>query len=272
MRSRILALTVVATLALAACGGGAASPTPQPSPAAPDPTAPPAGATDGDLAGSSWVGAKADPSSPADPALITLSFDDAALSGSGGCNRMGGDYKVVDGVLSVGPMFSTEMACDQPLMDQDQWLSTLLNGATVNRDGTTLTLVNGDVTLTLTDEATANPDASLEDTLWTLDGISDANAASSVPAGVTATIQIQDGRANVAFGCNTGGGEVEISDTALTFGPLMMTMMLCEGPGGDVETAMSGVLQGEVPYAIEGNVLTLTGANGTTLTFTGTQG
>jgi len=80
------------------------------------------------------------------------------------------------------------MACDQPLMDQDQWLATLLNGATVSRDGTTLTLVNGDVTLTLTDEATANPDASLQDTVWTLDGISDANAASSVPAGGTATI------------------------------------------------------------------------------------
>jgi heat shock protein HslJ len=271
MRSKLLVLTVVATLALAACGGGAASPTPQPSPAGPEPTPPATGATDGNLAGSSWVGAKADPSSPADPAKITLAFDAAALSATGGCNRMGGDYKVVDGVLTVGAMFMTEMACDQPLMDQDQWLSTLLNGATVNRDGTTLTLINGDITLTLTDEATANPDASLEDTLWTLNGISDANVASSVPAGVTATIQIQDGRANVAFGCNTGGGEVEISDTAITFGPLNTTLMLCEGPSGEVETVMIGVLQGEVPYTIDGNVLTLTGANGTTLTFTGTQ-
>jgi heat shock protein HslJ len=215
---------------------------------------------------------KADPASPADPTKITLSFEDAALSATGGCNRMGGDYAVVDGVMTVGAMFSTEMACDQPLMDQDQWLSALLNGAKVTVDGSTLTLVNGDVTLTLADEATANPDASLEDTLWTLNGIADANAASSVPAGVTATIQVQDGRANVAFGCNTGGGEVEVGDTAITFGPLAMTMMLCEGPGGEVETVMSGVLQGEVPYSIEGNVLTLTGANGTTLTFTATEG
>ena len=164
------------------------------------------------------------------------------------------------------------MACDQPLMDQDQWLSALLNGAAVTVDGTTLTLVNGDTTLTLTDEAIARPAAPLEDTLWTLDGIADANAASSVPAGVTATIQVVDGRANVAFGCNTGGGEVEVSDTAITFGPLAMTMMLCEGLGGEVETVMSGVLQGEVPYAIKGDVLTLTGANGTTLTFTATEG
>ncbi len=272
MRSRLIVLATVATLALAACGGGAASPTPQPTPVAPEPTAPPDGATDGNLAGTSWVGQNAAPSSPADPGRITLSFDDAAVSGSGGCNRLGGDYKVVDGVMTTGALFMTEMACDPvSLMDQDQWLATLLNGATVSLDGTTLTLVNGDTTLTLTDEATANPDASIEDTTWTLTGISDANAASSVPAGVTATIQIVDGRANVAFGCNTGGGEVEISDTALTFGPLMMTMMLCEGPGGEVETVMSGVLQGEVPYTIDGNVLTLTGANGTSLTFTGTQ-
>ncbi len=272
MRSQILALTAVATLALAACGGGAASPTAQPSPAGPEPTPPTAGVTDGGLAGTSWVGVKADPASPADPSKITLSFEDAALSGTGGCNRMGGDYQVVDGVMTVGAMFSTEMACEEPLMAQDQWLSALLNGAKVAVDDTTLTLVNGDVTLTLADEATVNPDVSLEDTLWTLNGISDANAASSVPAGVTASIQIQDGRANVAFGCNTGGGEVEISDTALTFGPMMMTMMLCEGPGGDVETVMSTVLQGEVPYAIDGDVLTLTGANGTVLTFTAAEG
>jgi heat shock protein HslJ len=272
MRSQILILTAVASMALAACGGGAASPTPQVTSAAPDPTAPAAGATDGDLPGTSWVGTKADPASPADPALITVSFDDAALSATGGCNRMGGDYTVVDGVLNVGAMFSTEMACDQPLMDQDQWLAALLNGASVTVDGTTLTLVSGGTTLTLADEATARPAAPLEDTLWTLNGISDANAASSVPAGVAATLQVVDGRASVAFGCNTGGGEVEISDTTMTFGPLAMTMMLCEGPGGEVETVMSGVLQGEVPYSIDGNVLTLTGANGTTLTFAGTQG
>lgn len=276
MRTQLLVLTAVASLALAACGGGAvspASPAADPTPAAPEPTAPVSGATDGNLAGTSWAGSKADPSSPADPSKITLSFDDAALSATGGCNRMGGDYKVVDGVLTVGAMFSTEMACDQPLMDQDQWLSSLLNSATVTVDGTTLTLVNGTTTLTLTDEATARPAAPLEDTLWTLDGIADANAASSVPAGVTATMQIVDGRASVAFGCNTGGGEVEVGDTALTFvGPLARTMMLCEGPGGEVETVMSGVLQGEVPYAIAGDVLTLTGANGTTLTFTATEG
>lgn len=277
MRSQILVLTAAASLVLAACGGGgassasSASPATEPTAVAPEPTAPTSGATDGGLAGTSWVGTTADPASPADPAKITLSFEDAALSATGGCNRMGGDYSVVDGVLAVGAMFSTEMACDQPLMDQDQWLATLLNGARVTVDGTTLTLVNGDTTLTLADQATARPAASLEDTLWTLNGIADANAASSVPAGVVATLQIQDGRANVAFGCNTGGGEVQISDSAITFGPLAMTMMLCEGPGGEVETVMSGVLQGEVPYAIDGGTLTLTGANGTSLTFTATE-
>jgi heat shock protein HslJ len=272
MRSHLLVLTSVAALALTACGGGSPSRTPQPSPAAPVPTPPAAGATDGNLAGTSWVGVKADPTSPADPAKITLSFDATGVSASGGCNRMGGDYKVVDGVLTVGAMFSTEMACDQPLMDQDQWLATLLNGAEVTVDGGMLTLASGGVTLTLADEQAVRPDAPIEDTLWTLDGISDGNTASSVPAGVTASILIQDGRADVKFGCNTGGGSVEVSDTALTFGPLMMTMMLCEGPSGQVETVMSTVLQGEVPYTIDGTILTLSGADGTTLTFTATEG
>jgi heat shock protein HslJ len=272
MRSQILTLTAVALLAVAACGGSPASPTPQPSPAGPEPTPPAAGITDGGLAGTSWVGTKAEPSSPADPALITLAFDATALSASGGCNRMGGDYSVADGILSVGAMFTTEMACEEPLMAQDQWLSTLLNGATATIDGTTLTLVNSGTTLVLTDEQAARPDASVADTLWTLDGISDASAASSVPAGVTASLRIVDGVAEVMFGCNSGGGNVEVGDDTLTFGPLAMTMMLCEGPGGDVETVMSRVLQGEVPYAIDGGVLTLTGADGTTLSFVATEG
>jgi heat shock protein HslJ len=276
MRSQLLVLTAAAAMALAACGGAAATPQPtsppQDSPAAPEPTAPTSGATAGGLAGTSWVGTKADPASPADPTLIRLSFEDAALSGSGGCNQMGGEYKVVDGVMTVGAMMSTEMACEEKLMAQDQWLATLLNGATVTADATTLTLANAGVTLTLADKAAGQPAPAVEGTTWVLNGIGDASTTSSVPASVTASILIKGGQAEVAFGCNTGGGSVTVSDTSLTFGPLMMTMMMCQNPAGAVETAMSGVLQGEVPYTVSGDVLTLTGANGTTLTFTAKQG
>jgi heat shock protein HslJ len=269
MRTRRIALAAISVTLLAACGG-APSPTARPTTFDPDPTPPPAGATDGGLAGTSWVGTTADPSSPADPARITLRFEATTLSASGGCNRMGGDYQVVGGVLATGPMMTTEMACAEPLMAQDQWLATLLGGATVSGAGTTLTLANGGTTLTLADEQAARPDAALEGTLWTLDAISDGSTSASVPAGVTASIRIQDGRADVSFGCNSGGGDVTVGETTLTFGVMATTLMLCEGPAGAVETAMTGVLHDEVPYAIDGDTLTLTGANGTALVFRAT--
>jgi heat shock protein HslJ len=262
MRSQFLVLTAVATLALAACGGSAASPTPQPSPAGPEPTPPAAGTSDGGLGGTSWVGTKADPSSPADPALITLAFDDTALSGTGGCNRMGGDYSVADGVLTVGAMFSTEMACEEPLMAQDAWLSAFLDGATVVLHGDTLDLARDGVIVTLTDRAAGDPDRPLEATNWVLDGIVTGDAVSSVPDGVTASLVIEDGTVRVDTGCNGGGGTVTVMDTTLVFGSLAMTEKVCAGSAGDVERAMGAVLAGAVAYVITADTLTLTNADG----------
>jgi heat shock protein HslJ len=62
------------------------------------------------------------------------SFEDGRISGSAGCNRY--FAKVEDrgrGVISIGPVGVTRMACPQPLMDQEQsFLDTL---ARVDRFG-----------------------------------------------------------------------------------------------------------------------------------------
>ncbi len=58
---------------------------------------------------------------------IGVSFEDGRISGSAGCNRY--FAKVEDrgrGVISIGPVGVTRMACPQPLMDQEQsFLDTL---------------------------------------------------------------------------------------------------------------------------------------------------
>ena len=41
-----------------------------------------------------------------------------------GCNMIGGEYGVVDGVFEMSVLHSTYMDCETPLMDQDSWLST----------------------------------------------------------------------------------------------------------------------------------------------------
>lgn len=45
--------------------------------------------------------------------------DDGRVTGSGGCNRYIGPYQADGGSLTIGPLASTRMACDQPRMDQE---------------------------------------------------------------------------------------------------------------------------------------------------------
>lgn len=284
MRVPLLILIAVAVLALVACSAGAAPAQPGVSPAAvtspgasPEDPTPVAGGPDGSLQldGRTFLGTKADPAAPGDVTGVRLTFRDGTLSASGGCNSMGGPYQVVDGILGTGQMAMTEMACEEPRMTMDTWLAALLPGAKLTLDDDTLTLVKDGTTLTLVDEEVARPDLPLaQRTQWALDGIAQGGAdgaVSSVPVGVTAGITFGGDQANVAFGCNSGVGEVVIAESSLTFGPVGSTKMACDGPAGDVERVMQSVLSGEVAYTIDGDLLTITGADGTMLTFRGTQ-
>jgi heat shock protein HslJ len=48
------------------------------------------------------------------PAFIQFDADKGSASGSSGCNRMMGTYKLENGKLSFGQMATTRMACDEP--------------------------------------------------------------------------------------------------------------------------------------------------------------
>ena len=57
---------------------------------------------------------------PIDGSHITISFEGGQASGSSGCNRYGGGYKVNGDEIIFDPMYMTEMACaDRNLMDQE---------------------------------------------------------------------------------------------------------------------------------------------------------
>lgn len=64
--------------------------------------------------------------------------------------------------------------------------------------------------------------------------------ASSVPAGVTATITFAaDGTYAVETGCNSGNGTYQQIDAArLRPSEVLQTLVECRGPAGDVERAM----------------------------------
>jgi len=62
--------------------------------------------------------------------------------------------------------------------------------------------------------------------------------------------------------CNDFGSDYSIADDTLTFGPIMSTLMFCEGPVGDQEMRTLAVFQGSATFEIDGNKVTITSPDG----------
>jgi heat shock protein HslJ len=246
-----IALLALAGLTFAACGSdddGAAS----------DSSSAP---TAEDLSGRGFVSSDVTGYDLVDGSEITMNFLDDAVSVNAGCNTMNGGYEITDGAFVAGQFAMTMMACDDPLMAQDTWLSEFLaSSPSISLDGSTLSFSGDDVTITL-DEIEP---AALVGTTWTVTGTVANEAVSSVPMDSTASITIaDDGTVAVDTGCNTGSGSVEVGDDTLTFGPIAITMRACADEAvNQLEASMLAVLQGEVAYEISGDTLSLRSGEG----------
>lgn len=69
------------------------------------------------------------PMLPSPDTELTAEFSDDRLSGSGGCNRFMGGYKTEGDQLSIDPLASTRMACEETVMAQETRYLTALQGA-----------------------------------------------------------------------------------------------------------------------------------------------
>jgi heat shock protein HslJ len=65
----------------------------------------------------------------------------------------------------------------------------------------------------------------------------------------------------VFTGCNNGSASVVIDEEVLTFEPLVLTRVACDGETGEMEAAQTAVLDGEVAYELDEGSLTLTKAD-----------
>ena len=190
---------------------------------------------------------------------ITMAFDDDAVSVNAGCNTLNGGYEITDGEFVAGQFAMTMMACDEPLMAQDTWLSEFLSASpAISLDGSTLSLTGDETTITL-DEVEP---AGLVGTTWVVSGTV-ANEAVTVSAvDSEASMTITDDQAQIDTGCNTGSSTVEITDTTITFGPIALTRMACDEELTRLENSVLAVLQGEVTYEIDGDTLSLRSGEG----------
>jgi heat shock protein HslJ len=107
------------------------------------------GGNGGSLAGTSWTLSDLD-SAGVTGTAPTLAFTDSDVNGTGGCNSFGGPYTTEGDAISIGPIASTLMACEGPILEQETVYFAALDGA--NRyavDGDTLTITGDAGTLTL---------------------------------------------------------------------------------------------------------------------------
>jgi heat shock protein HslJ len=88
------------------------------------------------LIGSSWLvhsynNGRGAVITPLPDTRVTAEFgDDATISGSSGCNTYSGTYSVDGTSLSIGPLATTRLACDEPVMEQEQAYLEALQAAT----------------------------------------------------------------------------------------------------------------------------------------------
>ncbi len=248
-----IALLALAGLTLAACGSDDSNSTSDSGDAG---TAP----TTEDLDGRTFVSTDVTGYELVEGSGINMTFLADSMSVNAGCNGMNGGFQIDEDVLTAGPFASTEMACDEALMDQDTWLSGfLMDLPTISLVGETLTLVGGDTTITL-DELQPSE---LLDTTWMVTGTVANQGVSSVPTDSTASITIApDGTVAIDTGCNTGSGSVEVTDTSLVFGPIATTRRACVDELNALEASVLTVLQGEVTYEIDGDSLSLRSGEG----------
>ena len=247
---------VLVCVALAACGSdsdGAGDTT----------SAPPSSAAErsGELDGRTYESTGVEGHDLVEGSTVLLTFEDGTLSIVAGCNTISGAYSLDGGTLALdGEARTTMMGCDQPLADQDTWLTEWFTaGVTVTETDGGLQLEGDGVTMDLVaggDEV----DSPLVGVTWTLETISTSDTSSNVPASVDAPTIVfaEDGSVALTLGCNTGNSTVTTSGDTLSFTPVAATRMACEQEAMDVEAAVTAVLDGDVTFTIEGDRLTLT--------------
>jgi heat shock protein HslJ len=143
-KSFLLPLLAAGALILAACGSD--------SPSGDSP----------DLAGHEFLSMAVEGHDLVEGTEIRIGFTDGSLSAHAGCNSMGGDYTIDGDILDVGPMFATEMGCEQALMDQDTWLAEFLTSApTASLDSDVLVLERDGTIITMLDRESARGGSSM---------------------------------------------------------------------------------------------------------------
>ena len=98
---------------------------------------------------------------------------------------------------------------------------------------------------------------------WRLDSYgAPGNTTPAAPDVDTSIVFKEDGKIEGNVGCNGFGGDYTVDGNTITFGPIVSTLMFCEGPVGEQETTTLNVLVETASYTLDGDTLTITSSDG----------
>ena len=255
-------LLLVITIVVAACGAETG--------ASPSPSAPDAVDANGD-----WSLVRGTVDGAALPMVpgadITMSVEGSQISGRSACNQYGGEIVVVNGEVRFGPLFMTEMACDEPIMASEAAYHAALGKVrAASLDGDALTLSGPGVELVYARLAPP-PTAALVGTTWRLDSLITADAVSSVMGDPATLILGEDGTLTGSTGCRTFAGRYAESNGEIVFSPFAMEQTDCDPALAAQDDHVTAVLGDGFRAAIDGQRLTLTGTGGLGLGYLATE-
>ncbi|EYB68728.1 hypothetical protein DEIPH_ctg017orf0065 [Deinococcus phoenicis] len=206
----------------------------------------------------------------------TLRLDARTASGNTGCNVYRAGYAARGDILRFMTLAATRRACPDRMDGLEARFVNLMGQ--VNRyrlSGNTLTLfagsrdrlvfTSGGAAASLPSRPPARPETNVNlDGTWTLTG---GTALRPVPGSVPA-LTFAGGRVSGTGGCNRLMGTVQAGGDTLTFGALATTRMACAPAVNAQEgTFLAFLARPALRASVQGQVLTLTGANGQTLVF-----
>jgi heat shock protein HslJ len=196
-----------------------------------------------------------------DGSRITLTIEGNTVSGQSACNQYFGELTVVDGIVRVGGLGGTEMACAEPVMASEAaYLKALGAVSGARMDDTVLVLLGPGVELRY-DPLEPPPTAELIDTTWILDSLVQGDAVAST-IGEPATLRLNaDGSLEGSTGCRELTGSYVVRADEIVFTEFAAEGECAGGPA-DQDSHVVDVLGDGFTVTIDGQQLTLTGNGG----------
>lgn len=191
----------------------------------------------------------------------TLAFGPGGhLTGSGGCNRLFGDFTQDGAKLTVTALGATKMMCAPPaLMAQERALFDRLSGVTelaFDEGAGTLTIVSESGAAFQAERIVAATGADPELLTGAAWIVEDINRGGVIDNSRLTLTFAADGRVSGSTNCNAFSGVYSADETTVTFAPLAITERACAAPAmAQQEQRYMAALSGERTWK-----LTTTGA------------